>query len=76
MNSALLLGCIVIFSFYAHQLLQYYHFRYCKSTIVRILFFEQSSFCVYLNRILNLIERAYTDVGFAMAKRCVLMFAV
>jgi hypothetical protein len=57
--STVIIGMIMYF---AHRMLQLQYYRYCRSDLIRIIFFNQSPICMHVTNILSIVETAGNHV--------------
>jgi len=53
---------IAMVMYFSHRLLQLQYYRYCRSDLIRIIFFNQSPICMHVTSILSIVETAGNHV--------------
>lgn len=51
--------CVVFVLFCAHYTAEFMYYKYCRRTILHVLFWRKSNFCVSLERLLNGVEGTF-----------------
>lgn len=61
-NSIAATAILAIVMYYAHRMLQLQYYRYCRSDLIRVIFFHQSPICTHVTTVLNIVESAGNQV--------------
>jgi hypothetical protein len=57
-NSIVSTIILAIIVYYTHRILQLQYYHYCKSDLIRVIFFNQSPICMHITNILSIVETA------------------
>lgn len=53
---------VMVASYFVHAYLQTVYYRQCKSTVFRVILYNNSSNCVYMQTVLHAIEQLYNNI--------------
>ena len=61
----------IFMMYWAHRMLQLQYHRHCKADIVRIMLFNQSTMCMHISGLLNVVEYACNHAVHVIASRVI-----
>jgi hypothetical protein len=59
LNVAVSVVLLIVVAFYAHRRIQHEYYAHCVGDIIQVLFFKNSSFCILMSNVNDIIEASF-----------------
>lgn len=60
---------LMLIAYVVHKWLQQMYFNHCNSDLIHVILFSNSDFCVFMRRILDIIEASYWNALSPLQKK-------